>query len=996
MPRLAVAVRSRLQVLALLLAPLAAAQPPRTIVYGGGALFPPYEYLDTAGNPRGFNVELVKLLAHEAGYEVTFRLGVWKDAYAALNEGQVDLVSLAYSAEREKRCDFLAQTWTINHSLLFRPGRAAYPKGFGDLAGEVVAVVEDSATHEALVRYASPAPFLRPASDQSAVLRLLAQGQATAAAGNGLTLRYFAQEEGLQTLAEVELRSDGYYLATRKGRAQEFAWLKEGLAGLRNSDRFNHLVERTMVLPRSEAAVPRWAVPVAAAAMVLTLVAGGAIARNRSLRRNMRSRARALEEAAGEKLALIEAIRHSEVRFRGMVQSLPVGITLHGPRGEVLYANEVARHCLEIAPGQSWEDAGWTFVDEAGEPLARERLPVTRVLASGRELRSELVGLERPGRTERRWLLTDTLPSPDAAGAVAQVLCTFTDVTAERHLRHERERFFEISPTLLCVIDGKGVFQQVNPAAQRILGFTPEELHGRPLLGLIHEEDRAAVRDVGPRLREGVSGIEVRCRHKDGGYRWLLWNGVRARDRDLIYGVALDVTHRREAEAQIAHLAYHDPLTGLPNRQLFLDRLSVASAGAQRRHQSLAVLFIDLDRFKVINDSLGHPIGDLLLKEVSKRLRRSLREEDTVARLGGDEFTAILLGGAAPAQVSRVAQKIRDTVKAPLLLGGHELAVSTSIGIGLYPSDGTDPQTLLRSADTAMYRAKELGRDGHQFYTAALGERVREQLNLETRLRRALAREELTLHYQPLMDLRRGEIVGLEALLRWQDPDRGLILPDDFIPLGEVTGFIVTIGSWVLRKACRELQALAGANGGIRLTVNLSARQFHHADVVDEVAQVLRDTGLSPHRLELEITETVAMQDQEGTIEVLRGLKDLGVRLSIDDFGTGYSSLSYLRRFPLDTVKIDRSFVADLATDQSAAGIAAAVIAMARQLKLQVVAEGVETAEQLRFLRAQDCDEAQGYLLAYPAPLEEVPKALDQARRVFEELTAVTSTPSSS
>jgi diguanylate cyclase (GGDEF)-like protein/PAS domain S-box-containing protein len=977
----------RVPALLLLLASPAGAQTPWRVVYGASNAFPPYEYVDATGTPRGFNIDLMKLLAKETGFEVTFHTGPLRDVLAGLDEGQVDLVSLAHSDERERRFDFLVQTWTINQSLLFRPGRAVYPRGLDELGSEVVAVGAQGASHEALTLHASPRPLIRPVANTETAVRSLVQGEVTAAAGNGLTLRYFAQEMGESSLVEVGFLTSGYYLATRKGRAAEFAALRTSFDRVRNTDRFNQLVERSLVLPRSEPGVPRWALFAAGVAVLLTGIAGGTIAWNRTLRGRVRARTRALEEAASEKLALVEAIRQSEVRFRGMVQSLPLGITLHGAHGEVLYANEVARECLEIAPGQEWQEVGWTFLREDGGPLTLDLLPVARVLATGREVRSQVVGLERPGRAQRRWLLADALPSVSAGGTVAQVLCTFTDVTAERRLRHERERFFEISPTLLCVIDAKGIFQQVNPAAQRILGYSPDELQGRSLMELIHSDDRALVKETGPRLRDGVSGVEVRCRHRDGRYRWLLWNGVSARDQDLIYGVALDVSDRREAEAQIAHLAYHDPLTDLPNRQLFLDRLSVAIARAQRRHETLAVLFIDLDRFKVINDSLGHPIGDLLLKEVGKRLRRSLREEDTVARLGGDEFTAILLGGAAPAQVSRVAQKVREAVKAPLLLGGHELAISASIGIGLYPSDGADPQMLLRSADTAMYRAKELGRDGHQFYTAALGERVREQLNLETRLRRALAREELTLYYQPLMELRHGKIVGLEALLRWQDPERGLILPDDFIPLGEVTGFIVTIGSWVLRKACREVQALAGGNGTMRLAVNLSARQFHHADVVEEIAEVLRDTGLPPHRLELEITETVAMQDQEGTIEVLRGLKDLGVRLSIDDFGTGYSSLSYLRRFPIDTVKIDRSFVRDLADDKSAAGIAAAVIAMARQLKLQVVAEGVETPEQLRFLRAQDCDEAQGYLLAYPTPPKELPRVLEQAREVFDTLT---------
>ncbi len=835
--------------LALGASPLRAA--PRSLVYGGDAHFPPYEYIGADGRPRGFNVELIGLLAEDLGRSPEFRLTSWKEALAALETGKVDVVSMAWTQERGSTYDLLVQTWTMHQALLFRPGRAAYPQGFEDLAGEVVAVVEDGSTHRKLLALPEGRrPALKPAADQLVASRLLLSGEVTAAAGNGLTLRHLVHQLGATGMVEVDVGSTGYFLATAKGRGDELGDLRLAFERLHNGDRFNRLVENTMVLPGSSAGLGGWARVALLAASLLGLAAVGVAGLNRALRRQVRARTSDLERVAAEMKAL----------------------------------------------------------------------------------------------------------------------------------RHDRERFFEISPTLLCVLDRDAIFQQVNPAAERILGRSPQSLVGTSLLDILHPDDRERVQRVGPRLGEGVTDLETRCLHRDGSYRWLLWNGVSDRAQGLVHGVALDVTDRHQSEAQITHLAYHDPLTGLPNRALLLDRLEMAIAHGQRHQVGVAILFIDLDHFKLINDSLGHAAGDQLLQETGRRLRQVLREEDTVARLGGDEFIALLPGPLEPAHVSAVAEKLRQAIGQPMSVEGHELTVSASIGIGLHPGDGDDPQTLLKNADTAMYRAKELGRDGHQFYTAAMGARVREQFDLETRLRHALAHGDLSLHYQPILDLRQGEIVGLEALLRWEDPDRGTVLPAEFIPLCELTGLIVPIGSWALRTAAR---VVAAGGGGLRLAVNLSARQFHHAGVVEEVKSVLRETGLPPERLELELTETVAMQDQAGTLEVMRGLKKLGVRLSIDDFGTGYSSLSYLRYFPIDTLKIDRAFVRDIAVDPSAAGIALAIIAMARQLRLRVVAEGVETPEQFAFLRRAGCDEAQGFLFAHPAPPPQIAQALEAARKVF-------------
>ena len=436
-----------------------------------------------------------------------------------------------------------------------------------------------------------------------------------------------------------------------------------------------------------------------------------------------------------------------------------------------------------------------------------------------------------------------------------------------------------------------------------------------------------------------------------------------------------------DAAEQISHLAYHDALTGLPNRQLFLDRLNLAVHTAHRGGHRLAVFFLDLDRFKVINDSLGHNVGDRLLQMVARRVRGLLREDDTVTRLGGDEFTILAPHIKSEADAITVARKVREVLKQPFVIDGRELFITTSVGISLYPNDGEDAETLLRNADTAMYRAKAQGRDVYQLYTASMNARALEQLTLENALRGAMGRGEFVVHYQPVIDMMSGRIEAMETVLRWRHPELGMLLPSNFIVLAETTGLIVPIGEWVLRSACtqvREWQVMG--HGGLRAAVNLSVRQLQHPDLVATVSRILDETELPPSALELEITESIATQSDGGAIDKLRELKRLGVRISIDDFGTGYSSLSALRLFPVDALKIDQSFVRDINVDPNDAAIASAVIALGRSLKLTVIAEGVETEQQLSFLRRQRCDAWQGYLFAQPAPADECAGVLMRGR----------------
>ncbi len=426
---------------------------------------------------------------------------------------------------------------------------------------------------------------------------------------------------------------------------------------------------------------------------------------------------------------------------------------------------------------------------------------------------------------------------------------------------------------------------------------------------------------------------------------------------------------QKRVESTIRHQASHDLLTGLPNRGLFYDRLSLELINAQRHGEHLAVMFLDLDRFKLVNDTLGHAAGDQLLQSMAQRLQSSLREGDTLARWAGDEFTMLLPQIGSSQTAVRIAQRILDTLSQPFELDKQELHIKASIGIVFAPYDGEDAETLLKNADTAMYRAKQLGKNNYQLYAPSMNTKARERLSLENNLHKALEREEFLLYYQPQVNLYTGQIVGMEALIRWQRNDGELIAPDQFIPLAEETGLIISIGEWVLRTACAQSRAWQKLGlPPFRIAVNLSARQFQQHNLVETIAQVLQETQLEPKYLELEITESIAIQDIEFTISVLKQLRTMGIHISMDDFGTGYSSLSALRHFPLCTLKIDRSFVQFLMTNSSDVAIITAIIALGRGLDLRVIAEGVETVEQLQFLRLANCDDVQGYFISKPLP----------------------------
>jgi diguanylate cyclase (GGDEF)-like protein/PAS domain S-box-containing protein len=544
---------------------------------------------------------------------------------------------------------------------------------------------------------------------------------------------------------------------------------------------------------------------------------------------------------------------------------------------------------------------------------------------------------------------------------------------------HDNERRFrsliEHSSDITTVVDARGRILYESPSVERLLGHKPGDLVGRNLQEFLHPDDQEQVLEALKRSAgDGIQSLELRFRSSKGGWQTLEAAVNPLLDNPDVGGIVLncrDITSR-----------YFDALTGLPNRTLFNDRLAQALAHSRRRGApGLAILFLDLDRFKTINDTLGHGAGDELLRVVAERLSAAVRQEDTVARLGGDEFLFLAPGVSDVEDAARIAQKVLDVFALPFSVLGHELHVTGTVGISMFPLDGTDAETLIRNADTALYRAKEQGRGRYQLYAPAMNAVAFKRLVLENSLRRGIERNELMLYYQPMVSMPHRDPVGVEALIRWKHPELGLVSPAEFIPMAEETGLIVPLTQWALRNACIQMKEWQSM--GIRLdtvSVNVSAYRFNDCNLPGMIAEILACTKLDGRHLCVELTESVMMENAEATISTLTELKKSDIEISIDDFGTGYSSLSYLKRLPIDKLKIDKSFVSKLPADSDDAAIAMLIIAMAHSLELAVVAEGVETEEQLSFLESKNCDLIQGYLVSKPIPAPDMTAFLQKAR----------------
>jgi diguanylate cyclase (GGDEF)-like protein/PAS domain S-box-containing protein len=552
-------------------------------------------------------------------------------------------------------------------------------------------------------------------------------------------------------------------------------------------------------------------------------------------------------------------------------------------------------------------------------------------------------------------------------------------------LKRSEEKFHKISSSAqdaIIMMDSNGKISYWNPASERILGYTVDEALGSDLHSLIipplHYEAFIKGFENFKKTGEGlvIGKTMVLSALKKDKTEFPMevsisavkigaeWNSI---------GIIRDISERKKFEETIRELSYHDDLTGLPNRRLLADRFGQVLARSRRYNLLAALLFLDLDRFKVINDTLGHAVGDELLKAVAERLKKHTREADTLARIGGDEFTILVQDIHTVEDITLLIEKVLALFAIPFEMKGHELFVTTSMGVSIYPNDGGDAETLFKNADIAMYKAKEEGRNNFQLYTPAMNVKAMNRLSLENKLRRAIERDEFLLHYQPQVELETGRVIGVEALVRWQDPEEGLVPPGEFIPLAEDTGLIVPIGEWVMRTACAQNKAWHdGGFKPVNMAVNLSMRQFKQRDFVGTVSRILEETRMDPTYLELELTESILMEDVDATLEVLGRLKSMGIRLSIDDFGTGYSSLAYLKRMPINMLKIAYPFIRDITVNPDDTAISTTIIRVAHSLKLDVIAEGVETPEQFNLLKTLQCDKVQGFYVAKPLPNEEV------------------------
>ncbi|MCZ4305109.1 EAL domain-containing protein [Zoogloeaceae bacterium G21618-S1] len=946
-------------------------------------IFAPYSFVDGHGRFKGVAADFTQRIADMLGVRFEPVIGLkWPAVMKALEHGEIDVIATISFLPERTRFALFSERYLPTPVVVFTRHGTAQLGSVDQLAEMKVSLVEAYAASQKVVERF---PSLRPIYVDTPLrgMRALALGEVDAyvgVLGAGVEL---AREQGLTNIkvnAAFAMDSHGQHFGVRKDWPELLSLIDRALGAIDDRQREDIFREWTPVLASDVVALDyapllkRYAPWIVGFGVFAVLVALAMVLMNRRLQHELKRREVAWAE--------------SEVRFRVTFDQAAVGIAHVAPDGSWIRVNrrlsEIVGYSQDALLAETFQDI--THPDDLDVDLQQMRRTLSGEI-SGYTIEKRY--FHRDGHTI--WVNLTVSLVRRADGAPDYFISVLEDISERRRAAEASQQaaaVFESTREGIIITDLNRRILAVNPAFSDITGYCADEVLGKsPAMLQSGHESKALYQSMWTSIyAQGHWQGEVLNRRKNGELfpELLTVSTVRDPEGQPSQYVALltDLSRLRQSEAQLAHLAHYDPLTDLPNRLLVQSRLDHALDTALRESGLLAVMFIDLDRFKDVNDSLGHPVGDELLVAIAQRMRSRLRESDTLARLGGDEFLVVLEDIRRPEDAAEVAQGLIRLQDAPIRLpSGHEVYVGVSIGISLYPNDGDTTTELIRQADAAMYQAKNQGRNTFRFYTAALTEAADQRLAMEGRLRRALLAGEFVVHYQPQFIAATAEIIGCEALVRWQDPEGALVPPASFIPLAEDTGLIVPLGRWVLEAACAQAQAWRAAGvADLVMAVNLSARQLQQRDLVSVVADVLERTGLPADRLKLELTESMIMDHGEEAIALLRSLKALGVSLSIDDFGTGYSSLAYLKRFPIDEMKIDRGFVRDTPDDANDAEIVATIIAMARNLKLRVVAEGVETQRQLDFLIRLGCSACQGFLVSPGLPAPDFERFLARGR----------------
>ncbi|MCG6967885.1 MAG: EAL domain-containing protein [Chromatiaceae bacterium] len=932
----------------------------------------PIEYIDGEGRFQGISSDYLALLSDILG--VRFKAATqlnWQQTLDAIKKGELDMLSsVKKTAERETYLSF-TDTYVTMPIVIFAGPDTPFIPGLDALAGKHVAVVDGYAIHELLATH-HPEIALRPVATASDGLRLLSSGEVDAFAGNILSTTYYLGKLGLTQIkvaGETPYRND-QAMAVRKEHALLRSILEKALRSIPPAEH-NSIYQRWLAIKyeRSLDYGLLWKLA-AGGAVLLVLV----LSWNRALKNRVDQRTAQFQDEFARRKA-------SEKRLLTLFEHSPDAIVvLDCETGRFVEANDNAERLFGLSRGELLKRGPIDLsppLQPDGSASAIKGVDMIRSASEGKVMVFEWTHLDASGTKVPCEIRLVRIPSESGV----QVQGSVSDISSRKKSEEDLKLVagvFDNTPEAILVTDADARILRVNRAFTEITGYSAEEAVGQtPRLLRSGYHDESFYRSFWTSLNEtgGWRG-EIRNRNKSGEI-FPAWENVSAvknnAGRTVQYiCIFSDISEKKLSEERLRKLAHYDVLTDLPNRLLFNERLDHALKRVQRSGHQLALLFLDLDHFKNINDSLGHPVGDAVLRLVAERLTRTVREEDTVARLGGDEFVVILEDLHRAEDAANVAAKLVEAMEHPFLVDGQELNVTTSIGIGLCHDASEDSTTLVKNADSAMYHAKQAGRNQYQFYKPELTVAALRRVQLGGELRRALDRGEFEVWYQPLLRLSDGVVFGAEALLRWRHPERGLVAPGTFIPLAEEQGLIGPIGDMVLETACRQLRTWLDSGMSLeKISVNVSGHQLSKGDFAATVARNLRAARLSADQLELELTESTIMERTKQSLGLMGRLKKLGVTIAVDDFGTGYSSLHYLKILPIDKLKIDRSFVQDVPQDASDVAIVRAIIALGQSLNLDVLAEGVETAEQQAFLLGEGCDEVQGYLFGRPLPPDE-------------------------